>query len=82
MMRPNGPSRTIVGTRATWEPPAVTKLAIGTETKSARENGQSSGLETSNSGRSGIDYPLPPAAPAMKLGFSFEMAFPLSARTE
>ena len=81
-MRPNGPSRTIVGTRSIWEPPVVTKLAIGTETKSALKNGQRSGLETSDSGRSGVDHPLPPAAPAMKLGFSFEMAFPLSARLE
>jgi hypothetical protein len=27
-----------------------------------------------------LSQPQPPAAPASKLGFSFEMAFPLSAR--
>jgi len=71
MMRPIKSSGTIPATRRAWEPPAVTKLAIGTQTKSAPENGRSVTAE-----------PLPPAAPATKLGFSFEMALPLSARTE
>jgi hypothetical protein len=81
-MRPIGSSRTTPGTRRTWEPPAVTKLAIGTETKSAREKARSVELKTSGSGQPGLAQPQPPAAPATKLGFSFEMAFPLSARME
>lgn len=54
--------------RSAWEPPAVTRLAIGTETKTAGAN-------------AGGAEPQPPAAPASKLGFSFEMSLPLSART-
>jgi len=56
--------------RKTWEPPAAKKVAIGAETKSAIP-GQSDHTE-----------PRPPSSPATKLGFSFEMAFPMSARTE
>ena len=58
--------------RRAWTPPAVTKLAIGAETKSASANGQGAELA----------QPQPPADPSSKLGFSFEMAFPLSARFE
>ena len=61
------------GARRAWEPPVVTKLAIGTETKSARVNARSDDQPKS---------PQPPAAPATKLGFAFEMAFPLSARID
>jgi hypothetical protein len=75
-MRPIRPS----GARGPWEPPAITKLAIGTETKSARDNGRSAGSETSDQPSSG--QAQPPNAPAMKLGFSFEWSIPLSARTE
>jgi hypothetical protein len=78
-MRPNTSSKAIPdtnpGTRRAWEPPAITKLAIGTETKSARESGRSDGQPKSA-------HPEPPATPATKLGFSFEMAFPLSARID
>ncbi|HXZ22041.1 MAG TPA: hypothetical protein VEH78_04675 [Pseudolabrys sp.] len=56
--------------RSVWEPPIVTKVAIGTETKSVHPNSDNF-LE-----------PRPPSSPATKLGFSFEMAFPMSARTE
>jgi hypothetical protein len=58
--------------RSTWEPPVVTKVAIGAETKSATPREASLGLAE----------PSPPSPPATKFGFSFEMAFPLSARTE
>jgi hypothetical protein len=81
-MRPTKSGKIILGTRRAWEAPAVTKLAISTETKSARENGRSAGMETSGSGQPNFTHPQPPAAPATKLGFSIEMAFPLSARTE
>jgi hypothetical protein len=63
-------SKIAPGTRSAWEPPTVTKMAIGTETKSAQEKGRSAGSE-----------PRPPVAPAVKLGFSFEMSLPLSSRT-
>ncbi len=59
--------------RSTWEPPVVTKVAIGAETKSALPREAS---------RLGLAEPSPPSPPATKFGFSFEMAFPLSARTE
>jgi hypothetical protein len=48
-------------------------LPIGAETKSASTRG-------SISGQPGVAQPAPPAAPKTKLGFSIEMAFPLSAR--
>jgi len=53
-----------------WEPPIVTKIAIGAETKSARPNSDN------------FPEPPPPSSPGTKLGFSFEMAFPMAARTE
>ena len=55
--------------RTGWEPPTVTKVEIG-ETKSTRP---SEGNPTE---------PRPPSPPATKFGFSFEMAFPLSARID
>jgi hypothetical protein len=55
----------------TWEPPAVTKTPI-TETKSP-------GPATNDPA---LAEPQPPCEPATKLGFSFEMAFPLAARTK
>jgi hypothetical protein len=45
---------------------------IGTETKSAHPA----------DGKPNLPEPEPPSLPAAKLGFSFEMALPLSARTE
>ncbi len=81
-MRQNRSGRTVLGTRRAWEAPAITMLAVGAETKSARANERTVGLETSGSGRPRFAHPQPPAAPAAKLGFSFEMAFPLSARFE
>jgi len=58
--------------RRSWEPPAVTKVAIGAETRSAPQGENSAGLTE----------PRPPSPPATKLGFSFEMAFPMSSRSE
>ena len=68
-MRPMKSERTTANRRA-WEAPTVTKLAIGTETKTPLTKGQ--GEEPARSRRR--------ARPA-KLGFSCEMGFPLSART-
>ena len=66
-MRAN--SRTTLGTRRAWTSPTVTTWTIGAETQSAREAAAPPAP------------PQQPAAPSSKLGFSFEMAFPLSART-
>lgn len=71
-MRPIKDGKTAVGTRRTWEPPALTQLEIGAETKSARQAAENLG----------IPEPTPPASPSAKLGFSFEMALPLSARSD
>jgi len=53
---------------STWEPPVVTKVAIGAETKSVSNTG--------------LAEPQLPSPPSTKLGFAFEMAFPMSSRTE
>ena len=58
--------------RRAWEAPAITELPIGIQTKAA-EAKEFSGQPAN---------PPPPAAPATKLGFAFEMSFPLSVRTE
>jgi len=83
MMRPSGSGKTssknAAEARRAWEPPALTKLAIGTETKSSGNN-ESDAEPTSSGGQ--LVEPGAPAAPATKLGFSFEWAFPLSARLE
>ena len=63
-------------TRRAWEPPAVTKLAIGTETRSASDDGHAASDRLTSS------QPQPPTTPEAKLGFSIEWAFPLSARVE
>ena len=79
-----------IATRRAWRPPVLTKLPIGIETKSARQNPQSMGQgmgqdmvsQTAGAGRASHDHPQPPTAPATKLGFAMEWAFPLSARWE
>ena len=38
--------------------------------------------EAKSPGAAQLVQPQPPAAPASKLGFAFEMAFPLSARLD
>jgi len=58
--------------RCSWEPPAVTKVAIGAKTRSGPQGENSASLAE----------PRPPSLPATKLGFAFEMAFPMSARSE
>jgi hypothetical protein len=61
--------------RRPWQPPALTVLAIGRETRSSHRN-------ATQSSDSSQTEPQPPAAPATKLGFALEWAFPLSARFE
>ena len=74
-MRSNLGGETPVHTRRVWEAPAIIELPIGTETRSAGATSMSN-----NAGER--TAPPPPAAPSSKLGFAFEMSFPLSARTE
>jgi hypothetical protein len=57
--------------RCGWEPPALTELRIGTETKSNRDGARAAGS---------IE-PALPAVPTTKLGFSIEASFPLASRT-
>jgi hypothetical protein len=61
--------------RLIWELPTITKLPIGTATRFA----SGSGIQPDSGQRMN---PPAPAAPASKLGFSFEMSLPLAARTE
>jgi len=68
-MRPTKSSGTGSAMRRAWRPPVVTQLTLATQKKSGPESGSAAA-------------PQAPAAPASKLGFSFELAFPLSARTE
>lgn len=70
-MRSTRVDGSLVQARRAWEAPAVTELAICTETRSTGS-------------MPAAERPAPPApvAPASKLGFAFEMSFPLSARTE
>ena len=67
-MRPNGSRGDGPARRRAWTSPTVTAVAVRAETKSAAV--------------ANVPEPQPPAAPASKLGFSFEMAFPLSARVQ
>lgn len=75
-MKSNGSDH---GNNRSWVPPTVTKLAIGTQTKSPVEVDHT---RVSGSGANSAVEPQPPRAPAMKFGFSLEWSFPLSARTE
>ena len=54
--------------RRAWKSPKLTAVTVRAEAKST-------GLAQSA-------QPQPPAAPGSKLGFTFEMAFPLSARLD
>jgi hypothetical protein len=56
--------------RRAWQAPAFTELAIAAGTKSAIV------------GRNDPTHPKVPTAPMTKIGFSFEVGFPLSSRTE
>ena len=68
-MRPTKSDKTGARGRRAWQAPAVVKMPIGTETKSS-------------SRQDAAKEPSQPAEPSSKLGFAFEMGFPLSARTE
>jgi hypothetical protein len=65
-----------------WVPPTVTKLAIGTETKSPVAVGPGTEPGPSSSRAIQNAEPQPPTTPASKFGFSLEWSFPLSSRTD
>lgn len=67
-MRPNGSRDAGPTPRRAWKSPTLTVVAVRAEAKSP--------------GVAQSAQPQPPAAPASKLGFAFEMAFPLSARLD
>jgi hypothetical protein len=66
----------------TWIPPSVTKLPIGTQTKSAVAVDAAFVPGRSDSAACSAPEPQPPRAPATKFGFSLEWSFPLSVRTD
>jgi hypothetical protein len=66
-MRHHGSRAADPATRRAWKPPVFTIGSIRLDTKSTADKGAA---------------PPPPGAPTSKLGFAFEMAFPLSARVE
>ena len=74
-MRSNLGGETLVHTRRVWEAPAIIELPIGTETRFA-------GAKSVPLNAGERTEPPAPATPSSKLGFAFEMSFPLSARTD
>jgi hypothetical protein len=79
--RPMKSDKPFHGEGRAWVPPTVTKLAIGTETKSPVAINQVAELGLSGSDIKNAE-PRPPATPASKFGFSLEWAFPLSVRAD
>jgi hypothetical protein len=59
------------GAKRVWQPPTATRLPIGTETRSSPQGAADAEQPA---------HPMPPGTPSTKLGLSFELAFPLSAR--
>ena len=78
-MKSNGSDR---GNSRSWVPPTVTKLAIGTQTKSPVEADPTLASGRGGAGTNSAVEPPPPQAPGTKFGFSLEWSFPLSVRTE
>jgi hypothetical protein len=70
MMQRTKSSKTGHGKRRAWRAPTVTILPIGAQTKTIPTRAPDARAQ-----------PPVPAAPEGKLGFSFEMSLPLSART-
>jgi len=72
-MRPNNAAPSASDARPDWEAPAFTKLPIASRT--------GSGANVANDAPRAIE-PEAPGQPLSKLGFSFEMSFPMSSRSE
>ena len=71
-MRPNKAGPGTSEAHPVWEAPAFTKLPIVSRT------GSSADLNASNGSSSRAVEPTAPGQPLSKLGFSFEMALPMS----
>jgi hypothetical protein len=74
--------KSLGGKGRAWVPPTITKLAIGTATKSSVRVDQSVESGLGNSATVNKLEPQPPTTPASKFGFALEWSFPLSARTD
>ena len=72
-MRPKNAAPSAPETRPGWEAPAFTKLPIASRT--------GSGANVANDLPRAVEPP-PPGQPLSKLGFSFEMALPMSSRSD
>lgn len=72
-MRPKNAGPNTSEARPAWEPPAFAKLPIAGRTKAS---------ELAGSNTAAVGEPKAPGEPVSKLGFSFEMAFPMSSRSD
>jgi hypothetical protein len=72
-MRPKNAAPSTLDARPAWEAPAFTKSPIAARTKSPKAGDDPAPVATE---------PAEPGRPVSKLGFSFEMAFPMSSRSE
>jgi len=77
-MRPKNAGPSTSDTHPAWEAPVFTKLPLAARTKSSG----TAGPDTADRGSSPAPEPEAPGQPLSKLGFSFEMAFPMSSRSE
>ncbi len=75
-MRPNNAAPSASDVRPAWEAPAFTKLPIASRT------GSSAAATVANGSPRLVAEPTAPGQPVAKLGFSFEMAFPMSSRSD
>jgi hypothetical protein len=73
-MQPTKSGNSGIDLRRVWRRPTLTELPLGRETKATI-------AEPALKAAGPAEPPLPPA-PATKLGFSLEWAFPLSSRLE
>ena len=72
-MRPNNAAPSASDAHPTWEAPTFKKLPIASRTGSGAN-------VASDPAR--VVEPAAPGQPLSKLGFSFEMAFPMSSRSD
>jgi hypothetical protein len=77
-MRPKNAGPNTSEPRSAWEAPAFTKLPIAGRTKSPEPTGPN----MADDGSPRACEPKEPGQPLSKLGFSFEMALPMSSRSE
>ena len=76
-MRPKNAGPGTSEARPAWQAPAFTKLPIAGQTRASELAGSNTRADGSSAGE-----PKEPGEPVSKLGFSFEMAFPMSSRSD